>query len=91
MDEDDRVLGAMAETNAQPFEFDTGEVELADFDDDRDDRISFKATIHLAGEQDEESLFNGDAIELTVSGVAVRTGNKWTFSEIEVEHVSTNT
>jgi hypothetical protein len=44
----------------------------------------------LTGEQNEESPFNGDEIVLKVRGVAIRTGNKWTVSESEVEHVSTN-
>ena len=87
--EDERVTGAIAETNAQPFEFDTGEVESAEFTNG-EDRINFTALLLLVGEQDEDSPFNGDEIDLTVSGVAIRDGNKWTVAETKVERIETN-
>lgn len=90
MDSDDTVTGTMAETNAQPFEFDTGEVDSADWVGNSQNRIEFTASIHLTGEQDEDSGFNGDEIDLTVSGIAVRTGNTWTFEETTVESCETN-
>lgn len=86
---DERVTRAMAETNAQPFEFDSGEVESAEFVDG-EDRIRFTASLLLVGEQDEDSPPNGDEIDLTVSGVVVRAGNKWTFSATKVERIETN-
>lgn len=89
MNENGRVVSAMAETNAQPFEFDAGEIEAAEFEGG-DDRITFTASIFLVGEQDKERPFYGDELNLTVRGVAVRTGNSWTFSQTEVERVETN-
>jgi hypothetical protein len=85
----DEVVGAIAETNAASFWYTQGEVELAEFDDG-EDRITFTASIHLDGEQHPERPFNGDAIDVKVSGAAVRKGNGWTFSETEIEHISTN-
>ncbi len=89
INENGRVAGEMAETNAEPFFFDTGEVELAEFDDG-EDQIIFTASLRLDGEQDLERPFIGDAIDLKVSGLAVRTGEGWTFTGIEIEHISTN-
>jgi hypothetical protein len=89
MNENGRVVEAMAETNAQPFGFDTGEVESAELNDG-ENRINFKVSLVLAGEQDVERPFNGDKLNPVVTGVVVRTAEKWAFAEVDVERIETN-
>jgi hypothetical protein len=51
MNSDDTVTGAMAVTNALGFGFDEGDVESAEWDGGRSDRIAFKASMKLSGKR----------------------------------------
>jgi|GEM_PF-6126102 len=90
MNRDDTVTGAMAVTNALGFGFDEGDVESAEWDGGSRDRIAFKVSMKLSGEQRDDMGRNGDELALSVSGIAVRNGVTWEVRSYDIDSCESN-
>ena len=86
---DEQVVGAMAETNAFGYGMDVYEVLSAEYSDGRR-QIRFRARIWLSGEQDQDKLYCGNAIEVIVSGMMKYFDYGWDIQYYEIESCEIN-
>ena len=84
------ICALIAETNACGYSAD--QVEITNFGDlDLESaEVSFEARIRFSGDQDEDRMWHGDAINATIEGTVHFDGNEWLvkddFTAAEIEH-----
>lgn len=83
----DRVIGALAMTNASAFGLEDGRVNWAFLDGEQ---IAFSAVLDLSGDHDDDKPFNGDLVSAVVAGVLDPTDAGWMLADYECVSVQTN-
>jgi len=93
MDSDGVLSSAMAETNATGFGVDASYVNAAWYDP-IEEVVYFEAELHIAGDQDEDRMWNGDAFTLQVHGHAAQHVKnnivRWKVDEYQVDECKSN-
>ena len=82
--QEDPISSLIAETNASSFSADEIEVtKMGDLDLESAE-LEFEATIQFTGDQDEERMWYGDTISVTIQGTIGFDGSEWVIRDYDV-------